>query len=388
MTSAAGTDVWARSWIGWDVAFYAGTAALTVTAATDDDLTGDRTVAVVALVLLAGWYAATGARAMRSRSVPLALVYLAGMVPLFLAGFAQYGVLGLLLFILYSQCWALVDYPALSVAAAVVLTAGISGVALVAFDSAPWQVLAQAAVSLGFTLLMGFWISGIVQQSVGRRAVIAELEETRAELAAVSHEAGVLAERERVAREIHDTLAQGFTSVLMLLELADAEVTGDPPAARRRLAAARETARQNLAEARALVAALTPADLQAAPLPEALGRLVERFGRETGRPAGFAVTGEPRSLPPNQEVVLLRAAQESLANVRKHAGACTVAVDLSYSAGGTALRVADDGGGFDPAAARAGYGLAGLRRRADEVGGTVDIRSGSGGTTVEVRCSG
>jgi signal transduction histidine kinase len=260
-------------------------------------------------------------------------------------------------------------------------------VTLAAFDASPGEALAQAAVALAFTLLMGLWVGRIVDQSADRRAVIAELEATRAELAEVSHRAGVLAERERLAGEIHDTLAQGFTSVVMLVELASAELVDDPAAARRRLAAAGETARQNLAEARSLVAALGPADLQAAPLPEAVGRLVDRFGRETGRPAGFTVAGEARALPANQEVVLLRAAQEALANVRKHAAAGRVTVTLAYGEP-VRLTVADDGTGFDPAATTGGYGLAGLRRRAAEVGGTVDITSGPGGTTVEVRCSG
>ena len=146
--------------------------------------------------------------------------------------------------------------------------------------------LAESGISLGFAVLFGFWMFSIIGQSIDRRTVIDELERTRQELAAVSHRAGVLAERERLAREIHDTLAQGFTSVVVLLELAESEVDTDPAAARQRLATARGTARQNLAEARALVAALTPVDLQVAPLPEAIGRLVDRFGAETGLPAG------------------------------------------------------------------------------------------------------
>jgi signal transduction histidine kinase len=244
--------------------------------------------------------------------------------------------------------------------------------------------VAESAIALGFAVLFGFWIYSIIAQSVGRRTVIAELEETRSELAAVSHRAGVLAERERLAREIHDTVAQGFTSVVVLLELAESEVDTDPAAARQRLATARATARQNLAEARALVAALTPVDLQAAPLPEALGRLVDRFGVEAGVPARLTVTGPVRALPANTEVVLLRAAQEALANVRKHAGASRVEVALD----GAVLTVADDGGGFDPAAPTAGFGLAGMRRRVEEVGGSLVVHSGPDGTRVEVRCSG
>jgi signal transduction histidine kinase len=268
------------------------------------------------------------------------------------------------------------------VAADAALAIGVGAVTYVVYRDSWLAALAGSGISLGFAVLFGFWMFRIIGQSIDRRTVIAELEQTRQELAAVNHRAGVLAERERLAREIHDTLAQGFTSVVVLLELAESEVDTDPAAARQRLAIARETARQNLAEARALVAALTPVDLQTAPLPEAIGRLVDRFGAETGLPARLTVTGEPRALPANTEVVLLRAAQEALANVRKHAGAGQVEVTLD----GAVLAVANDGAGFDPAAPTGGYGLAGMRRRVEEIGGTVSIASGPAGTRVEVRC--
>ena len=245
----------------------------------------------------------------------------------------------------------------------------------------------QTVLALGASVLFGTWISRIIEQSGERADVIAELERTRAELAAVSHEAGVLAERERLAREIHDTLAQGFTSVLMLRRAGRVRVDADPAAARRRLAVARETARENLAEARALVAALTPVDLQAAPLPEAVGRLVDRFGGETGLPATVEVAGEPRPLPANQEVVLLRAAQEALANVRRHAGRCrgrgrAAVRRRRHRADGRRRRRRLR---CRTARPPRGYGLAGMRRRVEEVGGTLLVRSApAAGTTVRV----
>jgi signal transduction histidine kinase len=343
---------------------------------------GGRVRAVAALVALAGWYVAVGVRAVHRWSTVLGLVYTAGMIPLFLFAFAQYATLGFLLFLLYAQPWTMTQRLGLAVAADAVLAVGVGAVAFLVHHESWLAAVTESTIALGFSVLFGFWVHSIIAQSVGRRAVIAELEETRSELAAVSHRAGMLAERERLAREIHDTVAQGFTSVVVLLELAESDVDTDPAAARRRLATARETARQNLAEARALVAALTPVDLQAAPLPEAIARLVERFGTETGVPARLTVAGEPRALPANTEVVLLRAAQEALANVRKHAGASRVEVSLA----GAVLTVVDDGGGFDPAAPTGGYGLAGMRRRVEEVGGTLTIHSGRSGTRVELRC--
>ena len=381
--SAAGRDVWDRGIVLWDLAFYAVVAVGVAVVFSADELDGaTRTRAVLALVVLAGWYSAFGARALHGRSTTLGMIYLAGTIPLFLFAFAQYETLGFLLFVLYAQPWTLLDRLSLVLAADLALAIGVGVVAYVVHDASWLAALASSGISLGFAMLFGFWIFRIIVQSIDRRTVIAELEQAREELAAVSHRAGVLAERERLAREIHDTVAQGFTSVVVLLELAESDVDTDPAAARHRLAIARETARQNLAEARALVAALTPVDLQAAPLPEAIGRLVDRFAAETGVPARLTVTGEPRALPANMEVVLLRAAQEALTNVRKHAGAGRVEVTLD----GTVLAVADDGAGFDPAAPTGGYGLAGMRRRVEEIGGTVSIASGPSGTRVEVRC--
>jgi len=386
LSSAAGRDAWAGTWVGWDAAFGVALAAAAIVTAGADLPAGPRATALAALLGLGAWYASFGGRALRTERTGPAWVYLAGMIPLFLLAYAQLGAVGLLLFVLYPQAWALFKGTRPALVANVLLAAGVGLVTLLRWEYSPVSVLAQVGTSLGFSVAMGLWVTGIVRQSVSRKAVIAELEVTRAELAGVSREAGVLAERERLAREIHDTLAQGFTSVVMLLELAGSELDTDPAAARRRLATARDTARQNLAEARALVAALSPADLQEASLPQAIDRLVDRFGSETGLPVELTVSGTARALPANSEVVLLRSAQEALTNVRKHAGADRVAVMLYFGAEGTTLTVADDGTGFDPAAARAGYGLAGMRRRVEETGGTLTVRSGPGGTAVEVRC--
>ena len=144
-------------------------------------------------------------------------------------------------------------------------------------------------------------------------------------------------------------------------------------------------AREGLAEARPLVGATGPADLQDASLTQAVERVVARFGEETGLPAKMTV-GRPRSLPANYEVVLLRATQEALANVRRHAAAKAVRVTLSFppdGPGSATLEVADDGRGFDPLAAT-GYGLRGMLSRVEQVGGTLEISSTVGGTSVRV----
>ena len=181
-----------------------------------------------------------------------------------------------------------------------------------------------------------------------------------------------------MAREIHDTLAQGFTSIITLLQASDPGLEDD------KVALAVRTARENLAEARALVAALSPTPLASASLPEAVRRQASRFAEESGVPATFRTSGDVRTLPTAVEVVLLRAAQEALTNVRRHAGANEAAVLLAYTPSGVRLVVRDDGCGFVSGAAD-GFGLAGMRQRAEQIQGDLRVRSDpQAGTTVEL----
>jgi signal transduction histidine kinase len=241
-----------------------------------------------------------------------------------------------------------------------------------------------AAIST-FTIAFGGYIGRIITESGERASLIAQLEATRAELADVSREAGVMAERQRLAGEIHDTLAQGFSSILMLIQAAEAQLELSPATARRQLGLAAQTARENLAEARTLVGGLASAQLQAGTLEDALRRITERAGAELGVEASFATEGASRRLAAATEVVLLRTGQEALANVRKHAAPGKVAVCLRYRSDSVVLEVVDDGTGFDPALVDGGYGLRGMRTRVDEAGGTITVRSARGeGTSVLV----
>jgi signal transduction histidine kinase len=194
----------------------------------------------------------------------------------------------------------------------------------------------------------------------------------------------VQAERHRLAGEIHDTLAQGFTSIVTLLQAAEASLRPDSQEARRHLDLALVTARENLAEARTLVTTLTPAQLEAGTLGDSVHRVTGATGAQAGIVAHAEVTGTPRRLPTGTEVVLLRVCQEALANVRKHAAAHQVRVRLCYGGSSVRLTVTDDGKGFDPAAPDGGYGLTGMADRVGLVGGTVEVTSAPGGGT-EVR---
>jgi signal transduction histidine kinase len=199
------------------------------------------------------------------------------------------------------------------------------------------------------------------------------------------------AERERLAREVHDTLAQGYMSIVVLAQTAAAGLPPRTEGVAERLALIEEVARENLAEARAMVAAFAPVALDSATLVEALQRLVGRFGRETGLAPRLdtAALRDGVDLSRSEEVVLLRGAQEALANVRRHASATAVVLRVSRVGTGESAQVSvhveDDGVGFDPSDA-AGVGLAGLRDRAEEVGGALDVVSAPGqGTRVTVR---
>jgi len=251
----------------------------------------------------------------------------------------------------------------------------------------PWPAVAAVCVFAVGTLLSVGYVGTIVRQSRERQRLVEQLQATQAELAAAEREAGMLAERQRLARDLHDTLTQGFASVVLLLEAAQESLaTGRP--VDQHVAQALRSARDNLAESRRVVWALRPRPLAEQPLPQALEELTGRLAEETGLQAGTVVTGTARPLPAQVEEALLRIGQESLANVRKHAAASRVALTLSYLDDAATLDVHDDGVGFDQAAAEdvaGGLGLHAMRERAAALGGSLVVESAPGeGTTIAV----
>ncbi|MEV0843799.1 sensor histidine kinase [Actinocatenispora sera] len=340
-----------------------------------------RTVALTLLVVLAGWYGLVGRRAVRSRPVSARtacyqLVALALLITAQAASLSSSFLLFALIpqvFMLLPLRWAVLATLAGNVVPVATLTGEHTYPGLAATG--------VAVVVLVFAGYFGWWIQRIIQQSRERADLLAQLADARAELAAAEREAGALAERQRLSAEIHDTLAQGFTSILMLLQAAEA---APPEQAKVHLDRAARAARENLAEARALVGAQPPTNLTGASLPDALRRLASRLGEETGIDAGWELVGEPRPLPAGTEVVVLRCAQESLTNVRRHARAATASLRLRYLPDSVRLTVVDDGVGFEPADA-AGFGLHGMRERLAQVGGRLSISSTAGrGTRLTV----
>lgn len=232
--------------------------------------------------------------------------------------------------------------------------------------------------------LLGY--QSLYRESQARKALIAELVVTRDALAESQREAGRLAERQRLAREIHDTVAQGLSSVIMLLRATDAALPPDASLAQERTAAATEVATANLAECRRFLYELSPPPLVETPLPEALRRLVDRTA-EDGLSTAFHLHGEPYPLGAECDVALLRLTQEALANVRGHAHAERCVVSLCYLDDRVTLDVFDDGKGFDPELppqnSRGGFGLFGMRQRIEELGGALTVESAIGeGTAV------
>jgi len=291
------------------------------------------------------------------------------------------------LFFLLPGMWA--------VAGAAGMAAALLLAELARHDWQPEAALPGMAIDIAevaFFVMMSLWIGAIVRQSSERGHLIKELEETRRELADAERQSGVLEERGRLAREIHDTLAQGFASVVAHLEAADASLGGNPERARHHVREAEAVARASLGEARGLVWALRPDALAAGGLPAALERVAAAAtaAAHGELAADVTVTGSVRALHPDVEVTLLRAAQESLANVRRHAAARHVTVTLSYFTDEVTLDVADDGRGFDPASLTGpgptgGLGLIGMRERAEGLGGSLAVESAAGeGTTIAV----
>ncbi len=381
-------DVHSRVWLGWDAYFavvWVGTVLFVLGGAFPAPF-AVRLAACGLVTLMVPWYLYAGRQALRTggEDERAAGRYVYVAVVLFSVTTWLMPESRMATFALVPQCFMVLRYRQAMITVAVINVLPIVGWAAIwRPEAGPLFFNAvSAAVTLVFSLVFGSWIIKVIEQSEERGALIAELDASREEVARLSTEHGALAERERMSREIHDTLAQGFTSLLMLVQAVEGELDNDLPGARRHLALMERTARENLAEARALVAGRAPADLEGdASLPDALRRLADRHE------ASLVVTGGARPLAPGLEVVVLRSCQEALSNVRKHAGPDARAeVRLAYDEEELTLAVRDTGCGFDTGAPHQGYGLRGLRARVAEVRGTAEIDGRPGeGTTVTVR---
>ncbi|MBC3762316.1 sensor histidine kinase [Quadrisphaera oryzae] len=382
-------DFFERSRIGWHAAWYGvlGVTALTV-AALGSAPPPDRLTAVAALAAAALAYAVLGRKLLgddddRPRARVRFAMYAAAVTGclVVLSVALSPGIALPPLFVFFPQVWAMA--PRWWAIGAVVVTPAALGLVDVAqrgWDQAAVpDAVATAFLQSAAAVVLGLWITGLVRESEERASLLAELTATRAELAAAEHARGVHAERERLAGEIHDTLAQGFLSIVALAQAAHDGQT------HQRLDLIEATARANLAEARAIVAAHTPPDLAAGLSPHRLVGALERLAARTTATDGTAVELDlPGVLPPltsEAEVVLLRAAQEGLGNARRHGAAARVVLALAVDVEGVELTVTDDGTGLaaPPTSTNTGYGLAAMAARAAQVGGSAVLEQRTGG---------
>lgn len=221
----------------------------------------------------------------------------------------------------------------------------------------------------------------IEHDAAEQRRLHAEVSLAEGQLAASERRAGTIAERERVSREVHDTVTQGLASSLLLLEAANRSWPG--ASSREDLGRATELLRGNLSETRSLVHELASPGLDNSPLPTAVLQAASQYVPG----ARILVTGEPRPVPADIRHALLRVVQSAAANIQLHASATTATVTLGFLPDAVTLDIYDDGTGFDPEAAAppsdtGGYGLRAMRQRVEQLGGVFSVESAPGEGTI------
>lgn len=258
-------------------------------------------------------------------------------------------------------------------------TLGLYFIYIMAYPTEHWFVILMIILGLLIiSTIMGAFISSIIKQSTDRQRLIDDLTRSRANLMKVEREAGRLAERQRLARDIHDTLAQHFTSIIIHLSAAK---HSNPEAVQSEVQQAEDAAREGLDEIRRIVWDMQPEQIEKASLIEAVEELAARWSAENGVQVKMNVTGTPRPLPSSADTALLRISQEALHNINKHARAKNVNITFSFMEDVFAMDIADDGLGFDPLKTSNGFGLKTMRDRIEELGGILTIESERGGGT-------
>ncbi len=280
-------------------------------------------------------------------------------------------------FALFFLCRSALSGAAAYAAAGATAAATAAGLFRLSSGTDLAMLLGPLAVGVMLTLIY----DRIQHDAAEQRRLHAEVSLAQGQLAASERRAGTIAERERVSREIHDTVTQGLASSLLLLEAAGR--AWPAPSAQAELAQATALLRVNLSETRSLVHDLASPGLDASPLPDALLFAARQYLPN----ARLLVTGEPRPVPPEVRHALLRVVQSAASNIKLHAGAATAMLTFGYLPDTVTLDVHDDGAGFDPAAAAppsdaGGYGLRAMRQRVEQLGGAFSVESEPGEGTI------
>jgi len=329
----------------------------------------------------------SGAFLHRTKRRAIEFAWLAALVVLCLAGMAVTPDAAYLVFPLFFLVLHL-----LSPISGIVAVGVLAACSIVSFGARlGWSVGVVIGPVIGACLAVaiGLGYRALFREARERDALIADLVATRDQLAAAEREAGIQGERARLAREIHDTVAQGLSSIQLLLHAVERADETHPAIEHVRLA--RQTAATNLRETRRFIAELSPVALDEQTLIGALERLAAATTQASGLPVHVHLSGDAVTLPMNVETALLRVAQSSLANVVQHAAAGTAELTLTYMDDMVSLDVVDDGAGFDPALVRSSpatggsFGLTAMRDRIAQLGGTVAVESAPGrGTAIAV----
>ena len=390
--------------VGLHVGFAAMLGVGLVRTLITDESAGQRLLAIILTGVLAALYLAGTIAEKRHfggqapSTVHWATWWLAGVVALWLVLLylnADYSWLAFPLFFLHLHILG----HRHSLVAVAALTLAVIGAGAFHSGSVSAPQIIGPVVGAVFAVVMGMAYRALYTEGVNQRRALIELRATRAALAREQHRAGTLSERTRLAREIHDTLAQGFSSIVLVSRSASAALAaGDIAAAAERLETIGATASENLAEARDFVRDLSGEETGASGLAGRLSRLcasTERTAAAAGR--GFEVVfkqdGAAVALPSVVAAAIWRAAQCGLANVASHAQASRAVLSLGYLPDAVTLDVFDDGKGLDvadlptePRADGTGFGLAGLRERLALLDGTLEIEAAPGeGTVLAVR---
>ncbi|MEE6262749.1 sensor histidine kinase [Plantactinospora sonchi] len=337
------------------------------------------------------------------RNAPLMGGYYLGLMVLTAGLVALAPWYGLFAFVGYPQAFEYLRgrwrYAGVTAPATISAAAYLGGLANI-IDGLWWAWIAISLISTALAGAFSYFVEMGEQRNRKQKQALVELHEANVKLEAAleenaglhaqllvqAREAGVLDERQRMAREIHDTLAQGLAGILTQLQAAE-QTLDESAVVRRHVTNAMNLARESLTEARRTVHAVEPEVLAEARLPEAISDVTRRWSEVHHIEAVLTTTGDPRPMHADVEVTLLRAAQEALTNVAKHAKASRVGLTLSYMEDLVTLDVRDDGVGFDPHARRAhgatdgGFGLAGMRQRVQRLAGRLDVESEPGGGT-------
>jgi signal transduction histidine kinase len=302
-----------------------------------------------------------------------------------------YAYVGFVFAYVLGRMWSKVGFAVVALLVSASLSTGYPS----AWDGQAASFVVIAVIMVALVLNTSNTTAGALEQNQERGRMIEELAETNRRLEATmaenaqlheqlllqAREAGVVEERQRLAGEIHDTLAQGLTGIIAQLQAAH-QTRHRPEEQTRHLDQAESLARANLTEARRSVRALRPEQLERDSLPVAIETLARTWTERSGVPAELETTGTTTPAVVDIEAALFRVAQESLSNIAKHAGASRVQLTLTYLEDTVLLDVADDGVGFDPGESTEGYGLAGMRHRLGRVGGALTIESGAGYGTI------